>query len=520
MPQTTLSPSRPGSGEQAAGLPESAGRSVRSRLASPSVLLFVILTAQLMVVLDTTIVNVALPHIQDSLGFSTGGLSWVINAYILTFGGFLLLGARAGDLFGRRRVFLVGIAVFTVSSMLGGIATSSWTLLAARALQGLGAALAAPSALSLLTVSFSEGPARVRAIGLFTTVSAAGGAIGLIAGGLLTQLVSWRWVMFVNVPIGIVVFLVGRMVLAETEPRRGHFDLFGALSCTVGIGAIVFGLVEAGQDGWASPVTIISFVLGAALVGAFLWHESRVAEPILPLKLLRSRTRSAANAARGLLYAGFYGLFYFLAQFLQDVHGYSPLRAGLAFLPMPIAVFLSSQFTTRVLAHRLPEKLIMVIGAISATVGLVLATEIGANTSYLQIVVSLVLIGAGSGMALVALTSASLADVEPDVAGAASGLVNVSQQIGAAVGLAVLVTAFNAFLGHGQLAAVEAVDPSKVVHSFDLIFGVAAFFSLAALAMIVAGVRGTKAEDVVLDEVTPDFVFDDEGRVLELVVAE
>ena len=330
-----------------------------------------------MVVLDTTIVNVALPHIQDSLGFSTGGLSWVINAYILTFGGFLLLGARAGDLFGRRRVFLAGIALFTVSSMLGGIATSAWMLLAARALQGLGAALAAPSALSLLTVSFPEGPARVRAIGLFTTVSAAGGAIGLIAGGLLTQLVSWRWVMFVNVPIGIAVFLVGRLVLAETERRRGHFDLFGAMSCTVGIGAIVFGLVEAGQDGWASPVTVISFVLGAALVGSFLWHESRAAEPILPLKLLASRTRSAANAARGLLYAGFYGLFYFLAQFLQDVHGYSPLRAGLAFLPMPIAVFLASQFTTRVLAHRLPEKLIMVIGSISATVGLILATEIG-----------------------------------------------------------------------------------------------------------------------------------------------
>jgi len=520
MPQTATSSSRLGSGEEASDLPESAGRNVLSRLANPSVLLFVILTAQLMVVLDTTIVNVALPHIQESLGFSTSGLSWVINAYILTFGGFHLLGARAGDLFGRRRVFLIGIAVFTASSMLGGFAESGWMLLAARALQGIGAAMAAPSALSLLTVSFAEGPARVRAIGLFTTVSAAGGAIGLIAGGLLTQLVSWRWVMFVNVPIGIAVFLVGRLVLVETEPRHGHFDLFGAMSCTVGIGAIVFGLVEAGQDGWASPVTIISFVLGAGLVGAFLWHEGRAAEPILPLKLLASRTRSAANAARGLLYAGFYGLFYFLAQFLQDVHGYSPLRAGLAFLPMPIAVFLSSQFTTRVLARRLPEKLIMIIGSISATVGLVLATEIGKTTSYPQIVVSLLLIGAGSGMALVALTSASLANVEPDVAGAASGLVNVSQQIGAAVGLAVLVTAFNAFLGHGQLAAVAAVDPSKVVHSFDLIFGVAAFFSLTALVMIVFGVRGAKAEDVVLDEATGDFALDDGERVFELSVAE
>ncbi len=520
MPLSSLGRARPASGEQNPDLPKTAGRGVFSRLASPSVLLFVILTAQLMVVLDTTIVNVALPHIQESLGFSTGGLSWVINAYILTFGGFLLLGARAGDLFGRRRVFLVGIALFTASSFLGGLAASGWMLLAARALQGLGAALAAPSALSLLTVSFSEGPARVRAIGLYTTVSAAGGAIGLIAGGLLTQLVSWRWVMFVNVPIGIAVFLVGRMVLAETERRNGHFDLFGAMSCTVGIGAVVFGLVEAGQVGWASPTTVVAFVLGAALVAAFVWHEGRALEPILPLKLLASRTRSAANAARGLLYAGFYGLFYFLAQFLQDVHGYSPLRAGLAFLPMPLAVFLSSQFTTRVLAHRLPEKMIMVIGGISATIGLVLATEIGKNTSYLQMVVSLLLIGAGSGMALVALTSASLADVEPEVAGAASGLVNVSQQIGAAIGLAVLVTAFNAFLGHGQLAAVAAVDPSHVVHSFDAIFGVSALFSLAALLMVIFGVRGVKAEDVVLDDLTGDTGLAEKGRVFELAATD
>ena len=433
-----------------------------------------------MVVLDTTIVNVALPHIQESLGFSTGGLSWVINAYILTFGGFLLLGARAGDLFGRRRVFLVGIAVFTASSFLGGLAASGWMLLAARALQGTGAALAAPSALSLLTVSFPEGPARVRAIGLYTTVSAAGGAIGLIAGGLLTQLVSWRWVMFVNVPIGIAVFLVGRMVLAETERRNGHFDLFGAMSCTVGIGAIVFGLVEAGQVGWASPVTIISFVLGVALVGS------------VPLaRGPGGRAHPAAQAAgqphpqcrqRGPGLA--------LRRLLRAVLLPGPVPPGRARL-------LAAAGRVGLPPHAARRLLVVAVhhpgaGApaareadhghrqrISATIGLVLATEIGRTTSYPQIVVSLLLIGAGSGMALVALTSASLADVEPDVAGAASGLVNVSQQIGAAVGLAVLVTAFNAFLGHGQLASVAAVDPSHVVHSFDAIFAVAAFFSLA-----------------------------------------
>src|SRR6185437_9165817 len=206
---------------------------------------------------DATIVNVALPHIQQSLGFSTSALSWVLNAYILTFGGFMLLGARAGDLFGRRRVFLLGIAVFTVSSLAGGLAVSGWELLAARAVQGMGAALAAPCALSLLTTAFSEGPARVRAIALYTTVSAAGGATGLVLGGLLTQWVSWRWVMFVNVPIGIAVWLVGRYVLVETERRNGHFDVLGAITCTIGVSGVVLGLVEAGSKGWTSALTLV-----------------------------------------------------------------------------------------------------------------------------------------------------------------------------------------------------------------------------------------------------------------------
>ncbi len=318
--------------------------------------LFVILTAQMMVVLDTTIVNVALPHIQQSLGFSSSTLSWVLNAYILAFGGLLLLGARAGDLFGRRRTFLVGIAVFTLSSLIGGLAPAGWMLLAARAVQGIGAALAAPSALSLLTTVFAEGQERVRAIGLYTTVSAAGGATGLVAGGLLTQLVSWRWVMFVNVPIGVTVWLLGRMVIVETERRRGRFDLAGALTCTLGVSAIVFGLVEAGAVGWTSPVTVSALAIGLVLLGLFVRQEQRVDEPIMPLRLLTHRTRSSANASRALLYAGFYGLFYFMAQFLQDVQGYSPLITGLAFLPMPISVFASSQLTSRVLLRRLsPE---------------------------------------------------------------------------------------------------------------------------------------------------------------------
>src|SRR5580704_8155812 len=487
MPQTPLSPTRPQAGSDVAAGSVLPGPGVARWLRHPSVLLAVILTAQLMVVLDATIVNVALPHIQKSLGFSSSALSWVINAYILTFGGFLLLGARAGDLFGRRRVFLLGIAVFTLSSLVGGLAVSGWALLAARAVQGMGAALAAPCALSLLTTAFPEGAQRVRAIGLYTTVSAAGGATGLVACGLLTDLVSWRWVMFVNVPIGLCVWLLGRVVLVETERQDGHFDLIGAVTCTVGVSGVVLGLVEAGSMGWTSPVSLAALFGGVAVVAYFLHHESRVSEPILPPRLLAHVTRNSANVSRALLYAGFYGLFYFMAQFLQDAQGYSPLRAGLAFLPMPVSVFLASQLASRYLLRRLPEKAVMILGNSIAVVGLLLATRVGAASPYSQIVLCLVLIGAGSGMTLVALTSASLADVEPDIAGAASGLVNVSQQLGAAVGLAVLVTIFNSLAGHGRL--VPGPTASAAVHSLDDVFAVAALFAVGALAIVVFGVR-------------------------------
>jgi EmrB/QacA subfamily drug resistance transporter len=491
MPSNLLSSSRP----RGLTAPSSGPSGTLSRLANPTVLLFVILTAQLMVVLDTTIVNVALPHIQRGLGFSATGLSWVLNAYILTFGGLLLLGARAGDLLGRRRVFLAGIALFTLSSLVGGLAATGWMLLGARAVQGIGAALAAPTALSLLTANFAEGPARIRAIGLYTTVSAAGGAIGLVAGGLLTDLVSWRWVMFVNVPIGVMVWVLGRVVIAESETQHGRFDLTGAVASTLGMTGIVFGLVEAGIRGWGSPVTIASLVAGVALLGIFVHHESRVDEPILPLRLLTHATRSAANVARGLLYAGMYGMFFFLSQFFQDIQRFSPLVAGATFLPMPTSVFLASRLTGRVLLRRFPQKSVMMMGASIVTVGLLLATRIQPSTSYAQIVVSMVLTGAGMGISFVSLTSASLADVAPHDAGAASGLVNVSQQLGGALGLAILVTAFDAVTSHAQLgirhfaAGSVAQANAILVHGLDDVFWLGALFSLSALAMVAFGVR-------------------------------
>ena len=474
----------------------------------PSVLLAVILTAQMMVVLDATIVNVALPHIQRGLHFSSSSLSWVLNAYVLTFGGLLLLGARSGDLLGRRRTFLAGISLFSVSSLAGGFATASWMLLAARAAQGVGGALAAPAALALLTTAFPEGSARVRAIGLFTTVSAAGGATGLVAGGLLTQWASWRWVMFVNVPIGMAVIVVGLLVLTETERRHGRFDLAGAFTSTAGMTAVVLGLVEAGSSGWRSPITAASLVAGAALLATFVRIEAAAAEPILPLRILADRTRAAANVARGFGYAGMYGMVFFLTQFLQDVQGRSALITGIGFLPTPMSVFLSSQITSKVLVNRLPAKVLMVAGSALSAAGLLLATQLHANTSYPQVLVSLILIGSGMGTSFVSLTTAALAGVAPADAGAASGLINVMQQLGAALGLAVLVTIFDSVVPAGsRLTAGAATAVGPVVHGLDVTFAAGGGFCLAALAIIGLLVKTPAAAEIDFDTV--------DGRELE-----
>ncbi len=467
---------------------------IRRMLSRRWVFLLVILAAQLMVVLDTAIVNVALPNIQRGLGFSASGLSWVLNAYVLTFGGFLLLGARMGDLVGRRRVFLAGIAIFSVSSLVGGLAVAPWMLLTARAAQGIGGALAAPSALSLLTTFFPEGPERVRAIALYTTVSAGGAAIGLVAGGLLTDLVSWRWVMFVNVPIGLAVLLVAPLVLTETERRHGRFDLVGALTSTLGMTGIVLGFVEAGSNGWTAPATVASFTLGLGLLAFFVRTERHAEEPILPLRLLTHATRTTANAARGLVYAGMYGMFFFLSLFLQDLQGYSPLRAGLAFLPVPISVFLSSQLASRVLLRRLPQKVVMLVGIGLLGLGLVVATRVETGTSYTEIAASLVLLGAGAGVSFVSLVSASLAEVEPADAGAASGLINVSQQLGAALGLAVLVTVFGSVTGHAQIGRRLSADAlaradALLVHGLHDVFGIAVLFAVLAFGTVALLIR-------------------------------
>jgi EmrB/QacA subfamily drug resistance transporter len=476
----------------------STGRLLGRWRQNPALVLAVILTAQMMVVLDATIVNVALPHIQRSLGFSGSSLSWVLNAYVLTFGGLLLLGARTGDLLGRRRTFLAGIALFAVSSLVGGLATSGWVLLAARAAQGVGGALAAPAALALLTVVFPEGPQRVRAIGLFTTVSAAGAATGLVLGGLLTQWASWRWVMFVNVPIGLAVIAVGLSVLSETERRHGRFDLAGAITSTAGMSGIVLGLVEAGTAGWSSAVTTGSLLAGVALLAVFVRIETTAEEPILPLRILAHQTRASANAARGLGYAGMYGMIFFLTQFLQDVQHHSALVTGLGFLPAPLSVFLSSQLTSKVLVRRVAPKVLMLAGSVLSALGLILLTQLHGNTPYIQVLPSFILMGWGMGLSFVSLTTAGLHGVAPADAGAASGVINVAQQIGAALGLAVLVTIFDSVTRSGRsggLAGAASANPS-LIHGLDFTLGVAAAFAVAALLVVAAFVRNAVEERV------------------------
>jgi len=452
----------------------------------------IILTVQLMVVLDATIVNIALPDIARALRFSPTSLSWVITAYTLAFGGFLLLGARAGDLLGRKRVFMVGIGVFTVASLFGGLAPSGGVLLAARALQGLGGAFAAPSALAYLMIMFPEGRERLRALGYYTAVSIGGGAIGLILGGVLTQFGSWRWVLFVNVPVGLVVLGLARRSLTETPSRDGHFDVLGALTATVGVTSLAYGFARASSNGWGNIVTIGAFALGVALLWRFAALERRASEPITPLRLFADRSRNASYVARLFLVAGMFGMFFFLTQFLQDVLGYGPLETGLAFLPFSVALFVTSQLSARRLIERFGPKPLMVVGFSFSALALLLMTQLSASSTYLWVLVPVLLFGIGNGLGFVPLTGASLAGVRPEDAGAASGLVNVTQQIGGALGLAVLVSVFGSA---GRVVAGQSVASARAafVVGADHAFVAATLFVGATVLVLALAIRGRRA---------------------------
>jgi EmrB/QacA subfamily drug resistance transporter len=434
--------------------------------------LAVIATAQLMVVLDATIVNVALPHIQTALGFSGTNLEWVVNAYALTFGGLLLLGGRSGDLLGRRRVFIAGILVFTLASLLGGFATDQAWLLTARAIQGVGGAFAAPTALSLIAVTFPEGPPRNRAMGVYAGMSIAGGAVGLLASGLLLTYANWRWVFFVNVPIGLAVALLAPRVLGESERRRGRFDLPGAITGSLGLAALVYGLSNAattpnGVSHWGDTKVIVSLVAAAVLLVTFGIIEVRSKHALVPLRVLASRVRSGGYLVSLCIGTALFGMFFFLTLFVQDVLGYSPLRTGVAYLPM-VAMILVATAVSSQLVNRIGARPLMIAGSAASTGGMLWLSRVTEHSHYASgLLGPMLLTATGLGLLFAPLLLVSLTKVADNDTGVASSLVNVGQQVGGAVGLAVLGTvAWSAVANslRAQAATAAAAAKTATVH--------------------------------------------------------
>jgi len=407
--------------------------------------LMVIAAAQLMVVVDATIVNIALPTIRAALGFSDNGLEWVVNAYALTFGGFLLLGGRAGDLLGRRRVFIGGILLFALASLLGGLATDQAWLLTTRAIQGVGAAIVAPTALSLVTTTFPEGPRRNRAMGVYAAMSIGGAAIGLLAGGILTTYASWRWVFFVNVPIAIAAALLAPRVLAESERQTGRFDLPGAITGTGGLAALVYGLSSAaassnGVSHWGDTKVLASLAGAVVLLAVFVIIESRSEHALLPLRIFRNRDRTGANLLLLCVGTAMFGLFFFLTIFVQTVWGYSPIKTGLAYLPMVAAIMAMAGVSSQ-LVGRIGARPILIAGSVIASGGMFWLSRITEHSSYAGGLLGPMLVtAAGLGMLFMPLMLVALSRVSDRDAGVASSLVNTGQQVGGSIGLAILGT--------------------------------------------------------------------------------
>ncbi|MEV0690112.1 MFS transporter [Streptomyces sp. NPDC050388] len=428
------------SGPRPGSVPQTTGQDSRSR--GSAMALLVIASCQLMVVLDITIVNIALPHIQRSLDFSTTSLAWVVSAYTLTFGGLLLLGGRAGDILGRRRVFVFGVLLFALASLLGGLAQNPGQLLAARALQGMGGAIASPTSLALISTTFREGPDRNRAFGVFAAVSAGGGAIGLLAGGILVEWLNWRWVLFVNVPIGLLIALAAPRWIKESERHPGHFDITGAVTSTVGMVLLVYGFIRAAQDGWRDALTLASFGAAVLVLGTFVLVERRSRQPITPLHMFADRNRAGTYGIMLCLAAAMFGMFFFLTLFVQEVLGFSPLRAGLAFLPVSAVIAIGAGLASRLLPVYGPKPF-MVGGGLLAAAGLAWLTLTDVHSTYAGSILGPMLVfSLGMGMEFVSLTLMALSGVRPAESGAASGLLNATQQVGGSLGLSILVTVF------------------------------------------------------------------------------
>jgi len=446
-------------------------------------ILAIILVSYFMILLDNSIIFTGLPGIQNEMGYNATDLAWVQDAYTLVFGGLLLLGARAGDLLGRRRIFIIGLAVFATASLLIGLAPNGQWLIGARALQGVGAAVVAPSSLSLLTASFAPGRERTRAVAWYGATAGIGASLGLVIGGALAHWISWRAGFFINVPIGAAMILLAPRCLPASPRSAGRFDVTGAVTATLGMGALVFGIISSADAGWLAPRTILPLGAAAVLLAVFVANEWRAGQPIMPLRLFASRERSGAYLARMLYMGAMIGFFYFTTQFLQDVLGFNPLQAGMAFFPMTVVNFAVALAIPRLTA-RFGNAALLAAGVAVTLAGMVCLSRLTVDSSYLAgVALPMVLLGIGQGLAFAPLTSAGIAKVTAADSGAASGLVNTSHQLGSSLGLAVLVTAAaSTSTGAGGARAAMAGHVSAALTAGSVML---AFCLLASLALIV-----------------------------------
>jgi EmrB/QacA subfamily drug resistance transporter len=440
---------------------------------------------QFVIVLDASIVNVALPSIGKALQLSQNNLSWVVNAYVLTFGGFLLLGGRLADLLGRRRMFIIGLILFGVASLAGGLSTSEWQLITARAIQGLGAATIAPAALSIVTTTFTVGKERNMALGVWGAVAGAGGAAGVLLGGVLTQYLGWEWVLLVNVPIAFGAALLSPRLLEESrDDRAPSFDVPGAVSVTAGLALLVYALVDAEQAGWGSTKTISLLALAVVLLAAFVAIESRTKYPLVPFSIFRLRTLRAANLVGLLVGMSLFSMFFFISLYLQQVLGYDPLKAGLSYLPLSVLIIVSAGLASN-LVTRIGFKPTMVAGMLLVAAGLFWFTQVSApgGTYVADVLFPSMLVAVGLGFSFVTTTIAAVTGVEPARAGLASGLINTSQQVGGALGLAITATVANTAT-RNAFASGERVRAVALTEGFQDAFLVCA--GLALLGALLA----------------------------------
>jgi EmrB/QacA subfamily drug resistance transporter len=458
-------------------------------------------TTQFVIVLDAAIVNVAIPSIGADLHFSEENLTWIPNAYALTFGGFLLLGGRMADLLGRRRLFMIGLVLFSFASLLGGLSTSEAQLIAARALQGLGAALLAPSALSMVTNTFAEGAERNKALGVWGAVSGSGGAAGVLLGGVLTEYLGWEWVLWVNVPIGIIAAFVAPRLLEESrkEAETKTFDALGAVTVTAGLSLLVYALVDTVNSGWGSSKTLGLLAVSAVLLTVFLATELRSRAPLVPFRIFRMRTLTGANVVGLLVGASLFAMFFFLSRYMQQVLGYSALKAGLCYLPLALFIIVSAGVAS-VLVTRLGFKPVLVTGLVLITIALVWFAQVPTSGSYVaDLLGPMILAAIGLGMAFVPITIAAVSNISRDDSGLASGLINTSQQVGGALGLAVLGTIASTRTEHLLSDAHGAPSAIKgaLTDGFQLAFLTGAGFAVLGIIMTLVLVRSEDSRAIV-----------------------